>query len=60
MVVDLFITLQRPAQRIHCLHLQRLAKFHQMLMKLYYPFEFHILTRSLRKGFQKQVFYAFK
>ena len=42
-VVGLFITLQTPTQRIHYLHLQRLAKLRQMLMQLYYPFEFSIL-----------------
>ena len=44
-VADLFTTLQTQAQRILCLHLQRLAKLHQMLVQLYYPFEFHILHK---------------
>ena len=42
-VVDLFIALQTQTQRICCIHLQRLAKLHKMLVQLYYPFEFHIL-----------------
>ena len=42
-VVDLFITLQTPTQRIHCLHLQRLPKLRQMLMQLSFPFEFHCM-----------------
>ena len=45
MVVDLFTTLQTQTQRIRCLHLQRLAKLHQMLVQLYNPFEFHILHK---------------
>ena len=44
-VVDLFTALQTQTQRICCLHLQRLAKLHQMLVHLYYPFEFHILHK---------------
>ena len=35
------------SQRIRCLHFQRLAKLRQMLMQLYYPFEFHILHTTL-------------
>ena len=40
---SVFTTLQTHTQWIHCLHLQRLTKLHQMLVELYYPFEFHIL-----------------
>ena len=45
MVVDLFTALQTQTQRICCLHLQRLVKLHQMLVQLYYPFEFHTLRK---------------
>ena len=41
-VVDLFTTLQTHTQKIRCLLLQRIAKFHQMLVQLYYPSEFII------------------
>ena len=44
-VAALFTTLQTQTQRILCLHLQRLAKLRQMLVQLYYPFEFHILHK---------------
>ena len=43
MVEGLFIILQIPTKIIRCLHLRRLAKLRQMLMQVYYPFEFHIL-----------------
>ena len=44
-VVDLFTTLQIQTQRICCLHFQKLAKLHQILVQLYYAFEFYILHK---------------
>lgn len=46
MVEGLFIILQIPTKIIRCLHLRRLAKLRQMLMQVYYPFEFHILLSA--------------